>query len=151
MTPEPIEGLVAQILNARELVINRGSTHGVRPDMIFEVLADEADDIVDPETGESLGSVDRPKVPVRVIQVKDRLAVARTFRSREKNVGGAGGVGLGGLPALQSFNRMFDPPRFVRVYDTFKSDHATWENIEEEDSYVKIGDRVRQSLRYGDR
>lgn len=88
--------------------------------------------------------MDRPKVPVRVIQVQGRLSVAQTFRSRRKNVGGIGGLGLA------SFNKLFDPPEYVRVYDTFRSDQATWEDIDEAESFVKVGDKVRQSVRYTD-
>src|SRR4051812_6821678 len=69
-TPEPssreqvldenglITGFVARVLNSRELVINRGSEHGVELDMHFEVLAPEGEDITDPETGEPLGSIE---------------------------------------------------------------------------------------------
>lgn len=90
MSDELITGSVAKILNSRELVIKGGRAHGVVDGMVFEVLAPEGENITDPDSGELLGSVDRPKVAVRVVQVNERLAVARTFRSRRRNIGGSG-------------------------------------------------------------
>lgn len=136
----PIVGSVAQILNSRELVINRGGEHGIKKDMVFEVLAPQAENITDPETGQVLGSVDRPKVVVRVVQVDEKLAVARTFRSRRKNVGGSS--------ALAMFDRMFQPPRYVTEYDTLRTSEQTWEDLDESESFVKTGDRVRQAFKY---
>jgi len=138
--PEPITGAVARILSARELVINRGSDHGVTQGMHFEILAPEGEDIEDPDTGDLLGSVDRPKVAVRIVEVKPKLSVARTFRKHRRNVGG---IGIGGTGA---FSRIFDAPKFVTVYETLKTTEETWENLSPEDSYVSVGDPVRQVL-----
>jgi hypothetical protein len=137
---QPIEGFVAQILNSRELVINRGGTHGVEKGMVFEILASQAQSIRDPETNEVLGSVDRPKVVVRVVQVEPRMSVARTFRSRRRNVGG--------FSALSAFDKMFQPPKYQIEYDTLKTSESTWEDLDESESFVKTGDRVRESLKY---
>jgi hypothetical protein len=139
---EPILGSVAQILNSRELVINRGTDHGVVTGMYFEVLAPEGEDVLDPDTGEVLGSVDRPKVAVRIVQVQPKLAVARTFRGRRRNIGGIGSTAL--------FDNLFGPPEYVTEYDTFKTSERTWEDLPEEKSFVKIGDPVRQTHRYDD-
>jgi hypothetical protein len=133
---EPIKGRVAEILNSRELVINRGSKDGVTVGMKFAILEPKGENIVDPETEEPLGSVHRPKVEVRVESVQDRLAVAKTFRYRDRNVGGIG-VGSSSL-------RLFEPAKFERIYDSFKSDQMTWEDIDETESYVKIGDPVEE-------
>jgi hypothetical protein len=136
--PKPITGAVARILTARELVINRGAEHGVKVGMVFQVLDPKAEDIEDPETGEVLGSLDRPKVAVRVSSVAERLAVARTFKGRTQNVGGYG---------IQTFGRLFDPPDYVKRFETLKTDEQTWEDLDESESFVKTGDPVRQVLR----
>ncbi len=138
-----IQGHVAQVLNSRELVINRGSEHGVAAGMKFAVLDTKARDIEDPITGETLGSVYRPKVQVKVFRVEPKLALARTFKSRRKNVGG---MGVGGA----AISRMFEPPKYVREYETFKTDASTWEELDEEQSYVKIGDPVEQLVEVQD-
>ena len=134
-----IEGKVARVLNVRELVINRGTEDGVELGMRFDVLDKKGDDISDPETGEPLGSVYRPKIKVEVVRVEPKLAVARTYRSWQENIGGAGadlGAGL---------SRLFLPPKYVRRYETLKTDEATWEDLDESESFVKTGDPVRQT------
>ena len=68
-----IEGKVARILNARELVINRGTEHGVEIGMRFEVLDPKSEDVADPDTGEVIGSVYRPKVNVEVVFLEPRM------------------------------------------------------------------------------
>lgn len=134
-----ITGKVAKILNARDLVINRGSAHGVALGMRFAVLDAKGENIADPETGESLGSVERTKVEVEVIDVLEKLAVARTFRKWTKNVGG----NLVNWPGLQ---KSLQPPKYVERWQTLKTDESTWEDLDEADSYVKTGDPVRQVL-----
>jgi hypothetical protein len=141
---EPITGAVARILNSRELVLNRGSEDGVKEGMYFEVLAQEGENIKDPNTGEVLGSVDRPKVAVRIVQVQPRLSVGRTFRSHRRNIGGSSGL-FG-----TRFGTVFDPPRYVTQYDTLKTSERTWEALDESESFVSTGDPVRQTFKYDD-
>lgn len=133
MKSEIIEGKVAKILNSRELVINRGSKNGVIVGMKFDVMDSKGFDIKDPDTNELLGSVARPKVRVEVISVQEQLSVARTFKKKVYNVGGTG-------VNLSSFASVLMPPRWVTEYETLKTKEATWEDLDEADSYVKIGD-----------
>ena len=72
-----VEGKVAKILANNEIVINRGRVQGVRPGMLLEVFAPEGEEIWDPDTGETLGTVEDVKARAEVTEVKDRLAVAR--------------------------------------------------------------------------
>ncbi len=137
-----IEGQVAEILNSRDLVINRGEENGVERGMVFEILAPHGQDILDPETDEVLGSVERPKVVVKIVEVEPKLAVARTFKSRRRNVGGT--------DFSQQWRRIFEPPRYVTEYDTLKTSERTWEDLSEEESFVKRGDPARQTHKYDD-
>jgi hypothetical protein len=137
---ESIEGQVAEILNSRELVINRGANDGVEDGMVFEILSPQGQDIRDPATDEVLGSVERPKVVVKVVQVEPRLAVARTFRSRRKNVGGN--------DFTKQWLRVLEPPKYITEYDTLKSKRGTWEDLNETESFVKRGDPARQTHKY---
>jgi hypothetical protein len=134
MTRVPIEGRVARILNLRELAINRGALDGVEVGMIFDVLDPKAEGISDPETGELLGSVYRPKVQVKVFAVEDRLALARTFKFTRVNLGGAGA--LGGLRSV------LEPPNWVERHETLKTMESTWQDLDESESIVKTGDPV---------
>lgn len=131
-----IKGLVARVLNSRELVINKGRADGVKVGMIFHVKDRKAEDIPDPETGDVLGSVNRPKVDVKIVSVEDNLAIARTFRSRQVNVGGI----------LPDISPIFLPPKFERRYETLKTDESTWEELDEDESFVKVGDPVEEVL-----
>lgn len=138
MTSKPIRGKVARILNSRDLVINVGSKDGVVVGMYFAVLDPKGEDIKDPDTGEVLGSVERPKVRVQVVKVQERLSVASTYKKREVNVGGLG-TGLSG-----GFAEFFMPPKYVTKYETLRTTERTWEDLDEKESYVKIGDPVVQ-------
>lgn len=135
-----IRGKVARILNSRELVINVGSEHGVIVGMYFDVLDPKGENIIDPDSGEVLGSIDRPKVRVLVTTVKERLCVASTYKKREVNVGGQGGIGTIGLSDL------FMPKKIVTKFETLKTTEKTWENLDEQESYVKSGDPVVQVI-----
>lgn len=77
-----LQGQVAQILNEREVVINIGSNQGVRDGMKFAVLADEPTDVHDPVTGELLDKVDREKTRVEAVEVRPRITICRTYRTR---------------------------------------------------------------------
>jgi hypothetical protein len=132
-----IRGQVARVLTTRELVINRGNADGVGVGMRFAVLDPKADNIRDPETGEVLGSVSRPKVNVEVTRVEKRLSLAATYRTRRVNVGGQGA----GISAL---GKLFEPPEYVDEFDTFKASDQSWQELDESESFVKVGDPVVQ-------
>jgi hypothetical protein len=136
----PLRGKVARILDTRNLVINLGATHGVVVGMYFDVLDPKGEDIRDPDTQEILGSLERPKVRVQIVKAEDRISVASTFKKKTVNIGGRGGLAVGGLA------EMFMPPKHVTKYETLKTTEKTWEDLEESDSYVKTGDPVVQVL-----
>lgn len=132
--PVKLEGRVAQILNERELVINIGSEAGVSKGMKFAVLADTPREIIDPVTKESLGLLDQEKVKVQAKQVLPKMAVCRTYTFRR--VGGE-------LNPGRNIASMLGPER--QEYDTFNVENSSFPApIDPSQSYVKIGDRVRQ-------
>lgn len=73
---EPIRGKVARVLNGQEIAINAGILDSVTVGMDFNVMDTNGEDIRDPDTNEALGSIERPKVRVRVIHTQKKLAVA---------------------------------------------------------------------------
>jgi hypothetical protein len=133
----PIRGKVARVLNSRELALNIGSEHGVRKGMLFDVIDLKGEDIVDPDTGDIIGSLERPKVRVRIISVQNRLSVASTYKKERVNIGGAG-IGT------STFSQLFLRPEYVTQHETLKTEEKTWEDLSEEESYVKHGDPVVQ-------
>ena len=121
-----IHGKVAKILNTREVAINAGQDQGVQTGMLFDILAPAAQDIEDPDTGEVLGSIERSKVRVQITHVTRRVSVGRTYRR----------TGL------------FDAMAWALVSSSssLKTADATWEDLDEADSYVATGDPVVQVL-----
>ena len=139
---ERIRAKVARVLNSREIVIAAGTDNGVDVGMYFDVMDPKGEDIRDPDTGKVLGSVERPKVRVRVTQAQDQISVASTFRKRTVNIGGTGTY----FGDLGAFSRALMPPKYVTKYETLKTNERTWEDLSEEQSYVKIGDPVVQVI-----
>jgi hypothetical protein len=134
-----IRGKVARILNSREIVINLGISNGVREGMYFDVMDPSGEDITDPDTGEILGSIERPKVRVKVTQVHEKLSIASTFKQERINVGGHGFGDLGLI------SKSLMPPKFIIKHETLKTDEKTWEDLDEDESYVKTGDPVMET------
>ncbi len=139
---DQIRAKVARVLNSREIVISAGSDKGVEIGMYFDVMDPKGEDITDPDTGEVIGSILRPKVRVKVTQVQERLAVASTYKKTKVNIGGTAKF----LADVGSLSRALMPPKYVLRYETLKTDEKTWEDIEEDQSYVKTGDPVVQVL-----
>lgn len=138
-----IRSKVARVLNSREIAISAGKKQGVKVGMYFDVLDPKGEDITDPDTGEVIGSLERPKVRVKVTQVQDRLSVASTFKKETINIGGSG-PGLVTIGALGVLSQALMPPKYVTKYETLKTNEKTWEDLDEEESYVKSGDPVIQ-------
>ena len=129
---KPICGKVAEVLNDREIAINIGTDHGVDMGMYFDVLYPESGEIIDPDTKEVLGSIERKKVRVRVTEVQKKLAVASTYQSEQVTQG----LHLG------PFARALMPPSWITKYET----KNTWESLDGERHHVKIGDPIIQVI-----
>lgn len=132
---EPISGRVAKILNSREVALNIGKRHGVTVDMVFEILSPGGgEQIVDPDSGAVLGSVNPAKTKVKISRVDDAFSIAGTYRSRRFDVGGI---------------VLFQPPKWETRYETLKIDgdfEPYAESLDEKDSYVATGDPVVQVI-----
>lgn len=131
-TKPRLRGLVAQIVNERELAINIGENHGVKKGMVFAVLAKSLLEIRDPETNEVLDSLEREKVRVEVTIVRPKIAICRTYK---KKYVPAGPFGFNTIELLSKSSR--------EVIETLKADDSSYpEPLSEDESYVKIGDPV---------
>lgn len=133
LSTELIRGKVAKILSSREVALNVGKKHGVELGMLFDILSPKGHLITDPDTGESLGSVELPKVRVRISRVNNNLSVASTYRTTRVNV----------------INAPFQPPKWEVRYETLKngqSFESGAEDLDEKDSYVSRGDEVIQVI-----
>jgi hypothetical protein len=128
-----LEGRVAEILNARELVINIGSDKGVTRRMKFAVLADAPKEVHDPETGELLDTVVKEKVRVEAVEVRPRITICRTYRTTTTRI-------IGG-EYVDYFRRQHREES--KETETLKAADASYlEPLSPQQSYVKINDRV---------
>jgi len=108
----------------------------VTPGMKFAVLAESPTDMKDPQTGEVLDVIDREKVKVEATEVREKIAVCRTYVKRTIPGGAWHFQGL----------RIADPFAAPReIIETLKaSDKSLPPPLSPEESYVKINDRVVQ-------
>ncbi|MYA57924.1 hypothetical protein F4X88_16705 [Candidatus Poribacteria bacterium] len=105
--------------------------------MYFDVMDPQGQDIKDPDTDEVLGSIERPRVRVKITHVQDKLAIASTYKAESVNIGGEGGP-------LGPFARSLMPPEWIKKYETLRTKDKGWSHLYEGDSYVKVGDPVVQ-------
>jgi hypothetical protein len=149
-----VEGKVAKILNGGEVVINRGTTNGVKPGMVFEVFAPEGEEVWDPDTGETLGTVEDVKAKAEVTEVKDRFAVARLFEVEgANNPFGAAGFAEMQQNLQRMFGQMFGEENVrIQGFGTGNPDDAS--DLEsmfggplEDATKVQVGDAVREVSR----
>jgi hypothetical protein len=144
-----LEGKVAKILGNNEIVINRGRSEGVRPGMLFEIFTAEGEEVWDPDTGETLGTVEDVKAHAEVTEVKERLAVARLQNTSAP----FGAMNLGEMQEnLQRiFGQMFGENVQVQGFGTASGDDQDLESMFggplEDLSKVQVGDAVREIQR----
>jgi hypothetical protein len=77
-----ITGIVVELITENDLLINKGTADGVTVNMIFDILDPLTQDVIDPESGEKLGSIDRILTRVRVTNVQPRLSMATRLSPR---------------------------------------------------------------------
>ncbi len=129
-----INGKIAKVLNTRELVINRGSEHGVVQDMEFAVMEPQFS-ILDPDTNESLGYVEREKIRVRIFETYPKFSLARTYETYAAHIPSAYEQA-----ELTSRGRTVTRVRKI-IIESHEQNTVT---IGQEGSTVKIGDPVVQ-------
>lgn len=81
MVASAVEGKVAEVLNDREVVINRGKDHGVKMGARFKLM--ETLRIKDPDTKNVIGEITREKLRVKVVQLEQSLSIASTYETYE--------------------------------------------------------------------
>lgn len=133
-----IEGKVAAILNERELVINRGADAGVKQDMRFKVM-EPGVDIKDPDTGEPLGTIQREKIRVEVVEVHPKYSVGRTY---ETYVISVAGIGSDVVDAITRWSPLLG--REVTRVRTLRTEQATSKASNDKSCFVEVGDQVVQ-------
>ena len=134
---KPIRGKVARVLNAREIAINLGTAKGVTVGMYFDIMG-TYDEIEDPDTLEVLGSLERPKVRVKITQVQEKLSLATTYRKEQVNVDSTIAHG--------PFTRALMQGDSITRYETLGAPRKITDTVKVEDNYVNVGDPVVQVI-----
>lgn len=128
-----IQGKVAQIINERDLVINKGSDHGVTDGMTFQVTQPDVP-IRDPDSGAELGVLRRTKIKVKVFEVHPLFSVAKTYETYRAPALSPTEM------ALETMRRTVTRTRKIIIPDPLHNSVI----IDAEGSTVNIGDPVIQ-------
>ena len=147
-----VEGKVAKILGKGEIVLNRGRSHGVRQGMVFEIFAPEGEEVWDPDTGETLGTVEDVKAKAEVTEIKEKLAIARVVDA-DSPFGAAAGLGelQGNLQRM--FQQMFGENVQVQGFGMGRGpdDGPDLESMFggplEDVTMIQVGDAIREIKR----
>ncbi len=145
-----VEGKVAKILGNNEIVINRGRNEGVRTGMLFEVFAPEGEEVWDPDTGETLGTVEDVKAQAEVTEVKDRLSVAR-LKGAANSPFGAVDIGEMQENLQRMFGQMLGDDARIQGFNTGAPGDPDLESMLggplQDLSKVQVGDAAREVKR----
>jgi hypothetical protein len=145
-----VEGKVAKVLGSNEIVLNRGRNDGVRTGMVFEVFSPEGEEVWDPDTGETLGTVEDVKAQAEVTEVKDRLSVAR-LRQTANAPFGAVDIGEMQENLQRMFGQMFGDDVRIQGFGAGSPDDPDLESMLggplQDLSKVQVGDAAREVKR----
>ncbi len=145
-----VEGKVAKILGGSEIVLNRGRNDGVRAGMVFEVFSLEGEEVWDPDTGETLGTVEDVKAQAEVTEVKERLSVARLQQNAQSPFGA---VDIGEMQEnlQRMFGQMFGEDVRIQGFGTGSPGDPDLESMLggplQDLSKVQVGDAAREVKR----
>ena len=75
---------IVKIINEYEIVINAGKDHGIYKDQSLEIFV-PGEEVIDPETNESLGTLDFIKAYLNVKNVFPKMAICENSETKSKN------------------------------------------------------------------
>lgn len=78
------EPKIIKIISDMKVVVNLGSEDGIRNGTILEIYS-PGEEVTDPDTGESLGTLDTIKAYIEVINVFPKMSICKNNASREYN------------------------------------------------------------------
>lgn len=76
---------IVKIISEYKVVVNAGSNSFIKEDDILEVYQ-PGQEVTDPETGESLGTLDFVKAKLRVVDVFPKMCVCENRDTKQKSV-----------------------------------------------------------------
>ncbi len=101
-----IEGKVIRILDEYSIVVNVGRIDGVTEGMVFVIFTQSGDEIKDPDSGETLGTLENVKDYVSVAHIQDKFAtcVAKEVKKILKEGESHGAQTLSGAMMAESMS-----------------------------------------------
>lgn len=118
---------IVKIISEYKVVVNAGSNCSIREDDILEVYQ-PGQEVTDPETGESLGTLDFVKAKLRVVDVFPRMCVCENRDTQKTTL----------IDIVQNFSPYQEKlPLNVQTTDISGG-------YEEVDKKIKVGDLVRK-------
>jgi hypothetical protein len=76
-----MEAKVIKIIDDYRIVLNVGSNDRVTEGMLFQIIEKQGEEILDPDTGESYGTLDIVKATLRVIAVYPKMCICTNSKS----------------------------------------------------------------------
>lgn len=115
---DPIRCKVVKILSSQELIVDAGSEHGVKEDMVFKIIGHLP--VTDPD-GELIETLEIVKTKVKTIIIGKKVAIAKTY-----------------LNVDAEFKRALSTSAFVPQIEKMTTQQTT--QSDEWDKVVKVGD-----------
>lgn len=117
---------IVKIISEYKVVVNAGSNCSIEENDILEVYQ-PGQEVLDPETGDSLGTLDFIKAKLRVIDVLPKMCICENRDTRQSSI----------IDLVQNFSREERLPLNVKTTDI----SGGYEGI---DKKIKVGDLVRK-------
>ncbi len=77
---------VVEVINEYTLVINKGELHGIRDGQRVLLYAIDDNEIIDPDTGESLGYLEIVKGQGKVVNVQHKMSIVESSKVIQPNL-----------------------------------------------------------------
>lgn len=123
---------VVKIVSDHEIVINAGSEDFISKGQDLEIFT-PGEEVIDPETKESLGTLDNIKATVEVVNLYPKMCLCMNIQYEKKK------SPFDSLPILQNNEK--------KVIKRLNIDSTEISGgLDKEDSKIRIGDLVRKSL-----
>ncbi len=76
-----MEGKVVKLVDNDKLAINIGSQDGIKKNDIF-IIFEKQEEIFDPDTQESLGNLEVPKLKMQVFNIQDKITLLESSETK---------------------------------------------------------------------
>lgn len=141
---DAIKGMVAAIKDEFTVILNIGSKDKVEEGMKF-IIYSEGEEIIDPESGESLGNFENVKAKVKVISVAENYSTAKSDEYESITIDPLE-ISTGIFSSLASLRTTFPYSKEVNkklpLAEEAKSSFLKCDS----DSLIRVKDRVRQII-----